>query len=166
MNDVLVLGKIESDKMGCNKEEIDLIGISNLVLERQQLKYQLDSKIKLHLIGQTRLVLADKMQIDHILDNLVSNAIKYSAGKPVPEVSIEFLNNEFQIEVKDFGIGIPEDEKPQLFQSFYRAKNVENIDGTGLGLVIIKNFVNLHGGEISFETEENKGTIFHINIPG
>jgi signal transduction histidine kinase len=106
------------------------------------------------------------MQIDHILDNLVSNAIKYSAGKPVPEVSIEFLNNEFQIEVKDFGIGIPEDEKPQLFQSFYRAKNVENIDGTGLGLVIIKNFVNLHGGEISFETEENKGTIFHINIPG
>jgi signal transduction histidine kinase len=106
------------------------------------------------------------MQIEHIIDNLLSNAIKYSEGRKEPIVSLEFSASEFKIHVQDFGLGIPEHEKTQLFQSFFRAKNVEKIEGTGLGLVIIKNFVNLHGGEISFETKENIGTTFHINIPG
>ncbi|MFY8022240.1 MAG: PAS domain S-box protein [Bacteroidia bacterium] len=166
MNDVLVLGKIESDKMGCNKDSIDLISIANLVLERQQTNFKLNDKISLEISGEIRNVMADKMQIDHILDNLVSNAIKYSKDKQPPVVRIEFKPEEFHIDVQDYGIGIPEQEKPQLFQSFFRAKNVENMDGTGLGLVIIKNFVNLHGGEISYESKENIGTTFHIQIPG
>ena len=166
MNDVLVLGKIESDKMGCNTDSIDLIGIANLVLERQQSNFRLNKKIELEIEGKIRDVQADKMQIDHILDNLISNALKYSKGKKEPIVKIQFMPKEFKIHVQDFGIGIPEQEKAQLFQSFFRAKNVENIDGTGLGLVIIKNFVNLHGGEISFESRENEGTTFHIQIPG
>lgn len=166
MNDVLVLGKIESDKMGCNKEKFDLVGIVNLVFERQQLKFKMEKKIQLKIKGKEREVNADKMQIEHIIDNLLSNAIKYSEGKEEPIVSLEFSESEFIIHVQDFGLGIPEYEKTQLFQSFFRAKNVEKIEGTGLGLVIIKNFVNLHGGEISFETKENIGTTFHINIPG
>lgn len=166
MNDVLVLGKIESDKMGCKKEKFDLVSIVNLVFERQQLKFKMEQKIQLKIKGKEREVNADKMQIEHIIDNLLSNAIKYSGGKEAPIVSIEFSALEFKIHVQDFGLGIPEYEKTQLFQSFFRAKNVEKIEGTGLGLVIIKNFVNLHGGEISFETKENVGTTFHINIPG
>jgi PAS domain S-box-containing protein len=166
MNDVLVLGKIESDKMGCKKEKFDLVSIVNLVFERQQLKFKMEKKIQLKISGKEREVNADKMQIEHIIDNLLSNAIKYSEGRKEPLVSLEYSEKEFKIHVQDFGLGIPEYEKEQLFQSFFRAKNVEKIEGTGLGLVIIKNFVNLHGGEISFESIENIGTTFHINIPG
>lgn len=67
--------------------------------------------------------------------------------------------------MKDFGIGIPDEEKSQLFQSFFRAENTINIEGTGLGLVILKQFVELHSGTVSIESQEGRGTTVTVNIP-
>jgi signal transduction histidine kinase len=90
----------------------------------------------------------------------LSNAFKYSAGNPVLNLKEDSKN--IFIEIIDNGIGIPQSEIENLFQSFYRASNARNIEGTGLGLVIVKEFVNINGGEIFVESEINKGSKFSI----
>ena len=103
--------------------------------------------------------------MSQVLINLISNAIKYSIGKTNPEVSLEYQEEYFTIQVKDKGIGIPEDQHKNIFNSFFRANNVENIQGTGLGLVIVKKFVEMHKGKISFTSALGKGTTFKVKFP-
>jgi signal transduction histidine kinase len=96
--------------------------------------------------------------MEHILTNLASNALKYSKGKPAPQLKVQFSEDGYRLRFIDFGIGIPATEQKNLFQSFYRASNVENIQGTGLGLSIVKQFVDMHQGIIKVVSEEGKGT--------
>ena len=74
-------------------------------------------------------------------------------------------DNELQIAVRDYGMGIPVDEQKSLFERFFRAKNALNIQGTGLGLSIVAKYVEVLNGTIRFESELNKGTVFYINLP-
>ena len=69
------------------------------------------------------------------------------------------------LEVRDEGMGIPEDDQARMFEAFHRARNVEHISGTGLGLAIVKQAVELHGGEVSFQTQLGKGTVFTVVLP-
>jgi len=95
----------------------------------------------------------------------LSNAIKYSnAEKPI-DFQLQSENGELKVKIADRGIGIPEEEQQHLFTRFFRAHNVENIQGTGLGLNIVKRYVELMEGEISFESKQDVGTTFHIRIP-
>jgi len=95
----------------------------------------------------------------------VSNAVKYSpAGSPV-DVLLEREGTMAVVTVRDRGIGIPESELPQLFQAFHRATNVGEIPGSGLGLVIVKRCVDLHGGTISVQSNVGKGTEFRVRLP-
>lgn len=102
----------------------------------------------------------------HILINLLNNAVKYSAGsgKPV-ELRVESVENGLSFTVSDHGIGIPEDDLKKLFQHFMRASNVGTIPGTGIGMVIVKKFVDIHGGKIFIESALNKGTKVTVIIP-
>ncbi len=110
-------------------------------------------------------VFLDKKILKSIVYNLISNASKYSeAGKPI-HCRIRVSDQQLLLEVEDQGIGIPEEEQPHLFERFFRAHNVENIQGTGLGLNIVKRYLNLLNGSISFESKPGKGTIFRISIP-
>jgi signal transduction histidine kinase len=98
------------------------------------------------------------------LINLLSNAIKFS-----PEGAMIFLSSEVDektiiIAVKDKGLGIPEDDKKHLFERFFRANNVTNIQGTGLGLHIVSKYVELMNGTIAVESELEKGTTFTIQF--
>jgi signal transduction histidine kinase len=98
------------------------------------------------------------------LINLLSNAIKFSdAGKTI-YVDTR-VNSEIVMQVRDEGIGIPEEEKEHLFESFFRARNAQNIQGTGLGLHIIKRYSDLLNGNIALDSEINKGTTVTISIP-
>jgi signal transduction histidine kinase len=74
-------------------------------------------------------------------------------------------NNTLKIVVTDFGIGIPQNEQKNLFDRFFRAENAVNIQGTGLGLNIVKNYLDLLDGRINFTSEQNKGTVFTVEIP-
>ncbi len=110
-------------------------------------------------------VFLDKKILKNIIYNLVSNACKYSdAGKQI-FCRLRVADDVLHIEVEDQGIGIPEEDQPHLFERFFRANNVENIQGTGLGLNIVKRYLQLLGGAISFTSKPSQGTVFRINIP-
>ncbi|MGE5432132.1 MAG: sensor histidine kinase, partial [Syntrophomonadaceae bacterium] len=114
---------------------------------------------------EQKLFVIDPKLIRHIVSNLLSNAVKYSpdGGKVILNVTAE--NNNILIDVIDEGIGIPEVDKGRLFEPFYRAGNTAAIHGTGLGMSIVKRSVELHNGQLSIDSEENRGTSVHVNIP-
>lgn len=109
----------------------------------------------------------DGIMIDKIVDNLLSNAIKYSPNGG--NVLVEFKGDDkmWQLSITDHGIGINKKAQKHLFTEFYRSDNAINnkILGSGIGLMLVKNYVELHGGKIKFESEENIGSTFTINIP-
>ena len=92
------------------------------------------------------MVLLDKKLIKHILYNLLSNAVKFSAENKKITISTERTETEFKISVEDQGIGISQKDQKHLFQRFFRGKNASNIQGTGLGLNIIENYIELMNG--------------------
>lgn len=96
--------------------------------------------------------------------NLISNAIKYSAEGKNIVISNKLRAKELTIEVKDEGIGIPKDEQDRIFERFYRTSNVSNIEGTGIGLNLVKSYMEKLGGRVYFKSEENKGTSFYIDL--
>lgn len=102
-----------------------------------------------------------------VLENLISNAAKYSPEGSKIILSSEILANNIKIMVRDFGSGIPEKDQSKIFQPFtmYSQENRVGIKGTGLGLSIVKSIIDKHGGELAFESIENKGTTFYFTLP-
>ncbi|MGZ3880041.1 MAG: sensor histidine kinase, partial [Flavisolibacter sp.] len=111
------------------------------------------------------IVYQDKKILRNVLLNLLSNAIKYSPDGRTIHVTAEVSNGKARVAVKDEGIGIPAEAQKNLFDKFFRAKNATNIQGTGLGLNIVKRYVELLEGEISFVSKENDGTTFTVEFP-
>ena len=107
----------------------------------------------------------DKKILKNILFNLLSNAIKYSDDGAIIKCSTKVENDFLNIIIIDHGIGIPEEDQKHLFTRFFRANNVENIQGTGLGLNIVRRYVDLLNGEIDFESKLGEGTKFIVKIP-
>jgi len=105
------------------------------------------------------------MLFTHVLTNIISNAFKYSSGSDNPELIISELPGKVEIRVVDKGIGIPEDELEKVFNSFYRATNTISYMGSGLGLVVAKQFMELHNGTIALESELGKGTTVILSLP-
>lgn len=164
MNDVLILGKIEASQLQTKNKKLDPeIVIQNVIdsyNDIQEDKRQID----LIKIGTERAISIDPNLLEHVLSNLVSNAFKYSVGKPPPQVIIQYKSSSLEIHVVDFGIGIPAKELKSVFEPFYRASNVKTVTGTGLGTTIIKEYIDLMDGEIAVESEENNETVFKIKF--
>jgi len=117
--------------------------------------------------GKETILAVDIDKFDKILFNLLSNAVKYSREKGYIHLATYVINNMFQISITDSGIGIPKKQQKFVFKRYFRAKNVvdSNKTGFGIGLMISKELVNLHGGDIWFESNVNKGTTFYITFP-
>lgn len=115
--------------------------------------------------GEPHLAWIDGKLLRRILSNLLSNAVKYSRPGATITVEIESAPGRHLLRVRDQGVGIPEEDRPNLFEAFYRARNVGHIMGTGLGLAIVKYAVELHGGTISLESGFG-GSTFTIILPG
>eukprot|EP01031_Cornospumella_fuschlensis_P004182 gene4182-5229_t len=92
--------------------------------------------------------MTDPSLLSHVVSNLVNNAFKYSPEAQDPELSVEYHSDFYSIKVTDYGIGIPLEEQEHLFETFFRANNVLNIEGTGLGLTITKEFTQKLGGNL------------------
>jgi signal transduction histidine kinase len=109
----------------------------------------------------------DPVRLGQVLDNLVSNAIKYTPNGGAVSITMTRTGETATIAVRDSGIGIPEGEQGQMFGRFFRASNarVSGIDGTGLGLAITRGIVEAHGGTIGFDSVVGAGTTFSITLP-
>ncbi|MBP6588656.1 MAG: PAS domain-containing sensor histidine kinase [Chitinophagaceae bacterium] len=164
LEDFLNLGKLDEGKVSvhptsfCLKEFILETGdeLKGLLKTGQQI---------LHHHEQDEFVIADKKLLRNILFNLISNAIKFSEEGASIEVGSHIGDNEFSIQVKDHGIGISEADQEHLFSSFFRAANATNIQGTGLGLHLVKRYADLQGGIINLQSRLNEGTSVTIFIP-
>ena len=110
-------------------------------------------------------IFLDPFLLRQILINLLSNAIKFSPEGGDIVLALARESNQVIFEVKDQGMGIAVEEQPRLFEAFYRGRNSENIQGSGLGLNIVKKFVELHHGNISVESEDTVGTAFTVRLP-
>ena len=165
MSNLLTVGRINLGKFDLHKNETDIENfVRNIITEFFSVTSD-GRKVIFNVSGNKHKSHIDKVLMSQVLINLISNAIKYSIGKTNPEVSLEYQAEHFTIQVKDKGIGIPEEQHKNIFNSFFRANNVENIQGTGLGLVIVKKFVEMHKGKISFTSALGKGTTFKVKFP-
>ncbi|PWJ43027.1 sensor histidine kinase [Sediminitomix flava] len=164
MERVLAFGEVESNKINFRPTKEDLVGL----LEQLILRYPLSSDIhKQALIvkGDPIQVNIDKNLIEHSVSNLISNAIKYDTQSRFPQIIINFQDEHLELSVIDKGIGIPEDDQEKLFTPFHRAKNVGTYKGTGIGLAVVKHFIELHGGKILIRSKVNEGSEFTIKLP-
>ncbi|WP_143473591.1 sensor histidine kinase [Flavilitoribacter nigricans] len=164
LNDFLNLEKLESGKIIYQPEALQFEQYMRDILEEIGLLKKEDQEIHYEHRGADTAVL-DKHLLRNILNNLLSNAIKYSGEGARIEVRSEIGNQELSLSVKDQGIGIPQADQEHLMTRFFRATNVTNIQGTGLGLTIVRRYLDMMGGSIWFESKEGAGTTFFVKIP-
>jgi len=115
----------------------------------------------------TYMTAVDESKTEKIIDNLISNSIKYSPNNSQIQIELKFDAKKWVFQVKDNGIGISKRAQRQLFKEFYRGDNAINskVVGSGIGLLLVKNYVTLHGGNISCTSQENVGSTFQVVIP-
>jgi len=164
ITEFLTVGRMESGNITVNKRSISVIPIIQNSINRITLMNKDERVIELKVIGEPRNILIDEILMMHVLDNLISNAVKYSKDKKAPEVSVHFREDNTEIIIKDYGIGVPRTEKEKLFSSYFRGSNTNNIKGNGLGLVLVKNFIDLQNGTVLMESEENMGTTVYLQF--
>ncbi|WP_281615833.1 PAS domain-containing sensor histidine kinase [Flammeovirga sp. SubArs3] len=163
MEEVLQLGKIEAGKTPFSPIKIEVEKFIREYLDEYIDRTALTREIRIDIKTELKEFYLDVELMEHVLDNLLSNAIKYS--DQLITINVQVDDTAFVFEIIDTGIGIPLTEFSQLFDSFFRASNTNHIQGTGLGLVIAKEFVEMHGGVIVCESEENVGSTFRVAIP-
>lgn len=164
LNDFLSVERIEAGKLSPALHELDLKATLSEIVMQMAMQVKPGQKIDYEHRGMFAKIILDDSLLRHCIFNLVSNAIKYSGEDGVIEVRTLLEENECTISIKDNGMGIPADDQVHLFEPFFRAGNIGAIQGTGLGLNIVKRYVELMQGQISFNSNE-KGTIFEIVLP-
>lgn len=164
MNEVLVLGKISSGVIVPVMEETDVSEICKQIVEQHN-QIQADGReASIEIIGQKKLIHLDKKLFEEAFSNILSNAFKYSEGKPSPEVQLTFERRIAKIKVKDHGKGIPEEDMENLFTPFFRASNVLDIPGNGLGTTIMKEYIEINKGTLTVDSKLNQGATFNIEF--
>jgi PAS domain S-box-containing protein len=169
INDILDLSKVEAGKMGLDLDTFalsDTLGASMNILRERALK----SGLELHLDLDPRadvLVMADQRKLKQILFNLLSNAVKFTPTAGSVQLSAVRDGNFLEITVADSGIGIREEDIPKLFQAFTQLESAytKGFEGTGLGLALTRQLVEMHGGRIWVKSEFGKGSRFSFTIP-
>lgn len=165
LNDFLSLDKLEQGKISSSPSRFNLNQfIDESIEEFKEMSGKGHTIEVSHRVPDISLY-QDKEMIRNVISNLVSNAVKYSPEGTSIFIRTDLKDNVVTLEVQDQGMGIPSEDQKHLFERFFRAKNVTNLQGTGLGLNIVKRYLDLMEGTISFESRENVGTTFKIILP-
>lgn len=166
LNDFLSLEKLESGKINLNMEWFDPNPFLAELEEDFSLNLKEGQNLKVCRDQTLPKIYSDPHLLKNILINLLSNAIKYSPeGKTIEVRAWVKKDKALEIAVKDQGMGIPKNEQKNLFKRFFRANNVANLQGTGLGLNIVRRYVGLLSGHITFVSREGKGSTFTVTLP-
>lgn len=166
IEDFLTLSKLEAGQLPLNREKVDLNSLLQGVLQMFQpqiagLGLEADFTTECEAVQ----VSVDRTQLERVVSNLVSNAIKYNREGGRIDVRSFREGSWVKVEVDDNGKGISAAELPYVFEKFRRAASVENIKGTGLGLTITRELIGAMGGKIEVESEEGKGSRFTFSLP-
>lgn len=164
--DLLDMTRLESGQKKRELLEQDFMEAVRMVIEAQALAGK-ERGIEIRLQGpDTVTMLADRGELEIVLNNLISNAVKYNRENGKVDVTIEADEDFITIQVKDTGIGLTPEEAGRLFQEFVRIKNekTHNIPGSGLGLSIVKKVADLYRGEATVESEPNVGSTFRVRL--
>lgn len=165
LNDFLSVGKLEEGKVEIIREQVNIKELITDIAEEIRLSLKPGQHIETLCESDSTVIQTDTRMIRNILFNLLSNASKYSdAGKAIQFISASD-NDHLTISIQDEGIGIPDEDQRHLFDRFFRASNAINIQGTGLGLNIVKRYLDLLNGTISFTSIYGKGSTFTIRLP-
>jgi signal transduction histidine kinase len=166
LNDLLDLQRVEQEALELRREDVEL----NELLSTQVTLYSAQSdthELKFQAAGEPLAVRGDRDRLAQVVGNLLSNAIKYSPEGGVVEVTAEAIGDEAWIWVRDEGLGIPRAHQEQIFTKFFRGDvgRELGIAGTGLGLVLARQIVEAHGGQLGFESEAGRGSTFWLQLP-
>ena len=164
LEDFLSLGKLEEGKVQTKAEVTEIKEFLDEVAEEMKAIAKPGQQIAVELDGDN-LFITDRKLLKNILINLLSNAVKFSPDEGQIHLHANNRNNRMIVSVKDQGIGISEEDQQHLFTSFFRGKNAINIQGTGLGLHIVKGYVELLQGTLYLESKLGAGTTITIEIP-
>ena len=168
VGDLLFVAQIESAHLSLSMADVDIVAVVKESIEEMELRArQSDIEITLSSAQSSLLLSGDPGRLGQAIDNLISNAIKYSTPGSAVTVRINAVDEECVIEVEDHGIGIATEELGYLFDRFFRGSTATNlhIQGVGLGLLIVKRIIEGHGGEVTVVSEPDIGTTFRVALP-
>ncbi len=165
INELLDVSKIRSGKLELSPERVDLNEFLQNLLESLQFITP-THRIRYTPAPTPCIAEIDPLRMEQVITNFISNAAKYSPGKDLICVSCSCAGGHAAISVRDFGIGIPEDQLPNLFNRFFRVQDIASgFSGLGIGLFIAKEIVSRHGGAIRVESRPDEGSTFFVTIP-
>lgn len=165
LNDFLSVERIERGKVTSAFRSFDLRKLCLGVIDEMRIHAKKGQRLQYeHLRGNTQISL-DYGLLHHCLTNLLSNAIKYSPENKLIKVVTDIDQDNYYIRVEDEGIGIPEGDLPSLFEAFFRAQNTREVQGTGLGLNIVKSYTELMNGKVICSSKQGVGTVFSLVFP-
>lgn len=165
VKDMLIVSRSEISVLDFRPELIDLVALVRQIVTEYQIAYHNSHHITLVSDGVRLNAMLDPKLMRQVLNNLLTNAVKYSPVGSEINVSIQHTEVNIFLSVADNGIGIPEDDIPRLFDPFQRAGNVNHLPGTGLGLSVVKQAVEMHQGTVEVKSQMNRGTTFYITLP-
>ncbi len=169
IRDMLGVDRIESGAMGFSFLDIDIVDLVNNIIDEVGNESK-RRNVGLVITKEENLpkVSIDPQKMRAVFQNLIENSLKYTKSGGTITIDFKLKDpNTMNVTVSDNGIGIPKDQQSNIFNRFFRADNAKALDpeGSGLGLFIVKTIITRHGGDMTFESEEGKGTTFHITLP-
>ena len=165
LNDFLSLDKLEEGAVLANPEYLALNNLIGTIADEIKSIAKAGQRINFHGLPDNDQIFIDKRILKNIMLNLISNAIKYSNENTNIDIKLTRSDKTLTIEIKDQGIGIPLEDQAHIFERFYRANNSGNMQGTGLGLNIVRKYVEILKGDIQFKSIPEKGTKFTLTFP-
>lgn len=165
MEEVLLLGRVDAGKVTFRPAPIDLRALCERLVDEVRSATGDRCPIQLRFTADAQSACGDESLIRHIVVNLLTNAVKYSPADSAVEFSVAAQDASAVLIIRDRGIGIPAEDLPHLFDAFHRGRNVDNVPGTGLGMVIVKRCVDLHEGSIECDSREGHGTTITVRLP-
>jgi len=168
VSDLLTVSRIEQGRLPLQKTNFSLVKLTEEIIEKYR-PYASASNVKIDFQAEESLpqVTADLSQIKSVIENLLDNAIRYIQTKGEVKIKIKKTGQKLLFEIKDNGVGIPQEDQKYIFQKFFRSTNVlkYQTQGSGLGLYIAKSIIEKSGGKIWFESKEGVGTTFWFTLP-
>jgi signal transduction histidine kinase len=165
LDDLLIINKVDTGKIQFNPISMDIVPFCQKLLDEARTQDHYGHVFELSVNGNETQILGDETLLTYALNNLLSNAVKFSPpGSPI-RLEIECGQQETSLRIRDRGMGISQEDQKSLFNVFHRAANAAHIPGTGLGLTIAKQCVDMHSGRILIESTIGVGSTFTITLP-